>query len=260
MRKILFSLLTIGIVGAVGIAATQAFFRDQEISSNNTFTAGTIDLEIKSQCTYNGVESSECGDWETYNDLTTNDKFFNFTDLKPGDWGENTISLVIEDNPAWMCANIDINQNSHLGKYLNLFWWIDNGDNIYESGEQVLYGGPKTLDEWLTLSDPTHIAGSVGGLPLTFADSVMNWRNWPAPTPNLTPIPAHDEQHLGVGWCFGTMIVNGESTPGFTCSGVGNQDDAQEDVVVGNLTFTVEQYRNNPGFVCPERQPIPNGG
>jgi len=105
MNKLLKSSVTVVAVSLMVIGATSAYFSDTEVSSGNTFTTGRIDLKVDSQCTYNGVPSTECGTWgET--DLT-NEKFFNFVDLKPGDFGENTISLHVIDNDAYVCATID---------------------------------------------------------------------------------------------------------------------------------------------------------
>ena len=46
MKKILLSLLTIGVVSAGVFGATKAFFTDTETSTGNTFSAGTIDIEV----------------------------------------------------------------------------------------------------------------------------------------------------------------------------------------------------------------------
>ncbi len=46
MKKILFSLATIGVVSALTFGATTAFFSDTETSAGNTFTAGTIDISV----------------------------------------------------------------------------------------------------------------------------------------------------------------------------------------------------------------------
>ena len=42
MKKILLSVLTIALVATVAVGATRAFFFDDEISSGNTFTTGTV--------------------------------------------------------------------------------------------------------------------------------------------------------------------------------------------------------------------------
>ena len=84
-KKILISLCVIGAVAAIAIGGTIAYFSDTETSTGNTFTAGSIDLTVDSKCTYNGVASTQCGTW-TLKDLElTANKFWSFTDVKPGD-------------------------------------------------------------------------------------------------------------------------------------------------------------------------------
>jgi len=46
MKKILLSIATLGVAGAVVIGGTTAIFSDSEVSTGNTFTAGAIDLQI----------------------------------------------------------------------------------------------------------------------------------------------------------------------------------------------------------------------
>lgn len=254
MKRILLSIATIALVGTLGFAATNAFFNDTKTSAGNTFQAGKLNLEIKSQCSYNGnVSTQGCGVW---NFGDTIGKFFNFQDIKPGDYGENTISFRVNNNPAWMCANLNVTDNKgKLGDHLQVFWWVDtNGDNVYQAGEKVLYGGPKTLNAWLAL-------GKGSALPLTFADSYLNWKTWDGiHSGNTTPIPGYDNtdstiQHLGVAWCFGVLTVD-EKNGGYKCDGSGDQNEAQGNTVAADLTFNIEQYRNNQNFLCPEHQPF----
>lgn len=112
MKRIIVSLSIIGAVAAVAIGGTVAFFSDTETSTGNTFTAGAIDLKIDNECHYwwngqliqcpNGPEGN--GYWTSSwseDDLGRIHKFFNFGDIKPGDWGEDTISIHVVDNDAW---------------------------------------------------------------------------------------------------------------------------------------------------------------
>jgi len=55
MKRILLSVLTISMVGAVTIGATGAYFSDTEKSTGNTFTAGTIDLALNTLNPYPGT-------------------------------------------------------------------------------------------------------------------------------------------------------------------------------------------------------------
>ena len=85
MKKILLSLAMVLFAGsAMYFGGTGAFFSDTETSTGNTFSAGAIDLKIDNSSYYNGVVSEETS-W-TLTDLTV-EKFFNFLDLKPGDYG-----------------------------------------------------------------------------------------------------------------------------------------------------------------------------
>ena len=131
MKKILLSLATIAIVGIAATGLTVSFYGDTETSTGNTFTAGSVELKVDSQSHYNGMDCVPDGSdgywWQNTTD--ENDfgtpvgfpeagtacdgtwaqsdvtgsllKYFNFTDIKPGDHGEDTISLHVIDNDAW---------------------------------------------------------------------------------------------------------------------------------------------------------------
>ena len=122
MKKIIVSAVTIVAVAAVVVGATTAFFSDTETSRGNTFAAGEIDLKLDSQSHYAGLVCNGSGKWELEDETTTRPdlvgkdcggtwaetdlglehKFFDFADLKPGDEGENTISIHVYDNDAWL--------------------------------------------------------------------------------------------------------------------------------------------------------------
>ena len=103
-KKILVSLSVIGVVAAIVVGGTIAYFSDTETSTGNTFTAGAIDLTIDNESYYNGVRS-EGTSWQLA-DLI-DQLFFNFSDLKPGDWGEDTVSIHVDNNDAWACVTFD---------------------------------------------------------------------------------------------------------------------------------------------------------
>jgi predicted ribosomally synthesized peptide with SipW-like signal peptide len=229
-----------GTVGTTAIMATNAFFTDTSVSANNTFQAGNLKLQVKSQCSYNGVtDAAGCGSFDWTNGTLS--KFFNFGDIKPGDYGENTISFKVLTNDAWMCASLNAGTHEKLADYLQVFWWVDsNGDNLYQSGEKVLYNGAQPLSAYLAIHNPLY---------LTFADKLLNWETGVAGQ----PIPGNTEKHLGVGWCFGNLTLN-TTSPGFTCDGSAVTNDPQGTKVVADLQFDISQYRNNPDFLCPEHQ------
>ena len=173
-KKIILSVSIVAIVAAAVIGATTAFFSDTEQSTGNTFTAGSLDLKVDSECTYNGVEQPGCT-WLTPKDLATGDLFFNYDDVKPGDTGEDTISLHVDTNDAYICAQIS-NLNTtergcneaeaevdsscgttdlvqgELQNYLKFTIWKDTDcDNVLDTGTQGTPGqcidGPHAGDQ-----------------------------------------------------------------------------------------------------------------
>ncbi|MFZ2523649.1 MAG: SipW-dependent-type signal peptide-containing protein [Minisyncoccia bacterium] len=286
-RKILMSFGAIVFITALSLGATGAFFSDDETSTGNTFTAGAIDLKVDSTAHYNNavcvnglwqleqgaepmvdqypVIGSACGgSWEL-TDLGPQNVFFNFGDIKPGDKGENTVSLHIINNPAWACAYIHTTENAEnstttpeviagdsallngsfdgeLAQNLHFFTWLDNastsgavvGDNIWQAGEQIL--SPVTALSSLLNATTT--------LPL--ADSVTNGGQ------PLSPLQTH---YIGVAWCAGTLDT---SVPGsWTCNGASVSNVAQTDSAKADITFHVEQARNNSDFTCVPPAPTP---
>jgi predicted ribosomally synthesized peptide with SipW-like signal peptide len=91
----------IGVVAAFAVGVSSAFFCDAETSRDNTFQAGELDLKIDNTSYYNGVLWPDTT-WSFDEDMKL---FFNFLDLKPGDYGEDTISLHVQ-NDACVCMSI----------------------------------------------------------------------------------------------------------------------------------------------------------
>ncbi len=106
-KTILVSLSIIAAVAAIAVGGTVAYFSDTETSAGNTFTAGGIDLKIDYDCYFNKVADGtpNCGGWDLKS-LTT-ERFFDFDDIKPGDFGEGTISLHVYNNDAWGALTIN---------------------------------------------------------------------------------------------------------------------------------------------------------
>lgn len=183
-------------------------------------------------------------------------KFFNFVDLKPGDGGENTISIHVDSNDAWMCASLgnvggaDLDAtktepevsspdvtfgstaaDSELDENLYFFAWVDDGDNIYEPQQ--------TSFVETSLGNPVPASTLVNG-------------TWTLAAPGFNggaPIAGGTTQYIGVQWCAGTLVVG---PTGITCNGAGMGNVAQTDSWFADLSFYVEQARNNPNFVCPQ--------
>ena len=282
MKKILLSISVLAFVGAVVAGATGAFFSDTETSTGNTFTAGAIDLKIDNTSFYlqnpNGTMIPSPGTTWTLKDLVAGtDFFFNFTDLKPGDIGEDTISLHVTNNPAWACVDVNITKNDdmdctepeltddptcqptpndtnlfdgELASELNFIFWNDDGDNVFEQEEKEIMRGPAS-----------NVLGS--GVAWTLADAQTN---------NLggddgDPIDGSKTYYIGKAWCYGDiddspLAQNGPFDPnnpngpdvrgpGVSCTG-GNviSNASQSDSLMADISFYAVQSRNNAGFLC----------
>ncbi|HWO07765.1 MAG TPA: hypothetical protein VNM40_04275 [Candidatus Paceibacterota bacterium] len=276
--RILASLGMIVFVGAIMVASTGAFFSDTETSTGNTFSAGAIDLLIDNTSygfDWNNPDISDpVGNWiqNNFNTWTlsnlTNQLFFRFEDLKPGDYGEDTISLHVNDNDAYACmafnltgtpengqnepeADVDETAGANEGElqnYLSFIFWHDDGDNVLEVGEDII-------------EELSGLPGSIfTGKWLAIADS------------DGAPLPGDTEHYIGKGWCFGTITADpapqeaNESGPtaentGFICNGNGNVDhnDAQTDGIVVDVGFYAVQSRNNDDFQCSDLPPFGDG-
>lgn len=251
-KKLIISLSTIAAIAIIAIGATVGYFSNTETSSGNTFIAGAIDLKIDNECHLNGRVCAYYGNNNGYDpgyywngdptqescDCTwglsdlDGKAIFNFTDVKPGDDGEDTINLHVDTNPAWVCAEVsDVTQmenGCNLPESMvddpetscddpgedqgelwdNLFfsiWMDDNCDNIFQENE-----GPYLVENAGASNIKWPIADSqTGGSPIRNAC-------------------------IGVAW----------SVP----DEVGNI--IQGDSVIGDITFYAYQARHNDNFVC----------
>jgi len=244
----------IALVGAAVIGGTIAFYNDTETSSGNIFTAGSIDLTVDSQgSSYNGNDLFGSNFAATN---LTNEQFFVFGDIKPGDYGIRNISLHAASNPAYAClfiTNKEDDENvvvdpeteagdtlsdgvpyGELSTELNVFAWNDlNGDQTFDpgTGEVPLVhdGLSPAVDSFFDITYEIFYDSSSG----------------------LAPLVQNDVEHIGLAWCAGTQTVN-YGTGAIACDGSGMGDIAQTDKFSADITLYAEQVRNNPDFLCSD--------
>lgn len=106
-RNVISSLLIIGIIGAIASSSTLAPLNDTELSPDNLFETGGVDLKVGWNETYNGntVET------QAKTDLDTN-PIITLEDVKPGDQGRAIFDLEAEGNPAWVTLTINATNDS----------------------------------------------------------------------------------------------------------------------------------------------------
>lgn len=274
----------IAAVAAIGIGATTAFFADTETSTGNTFTAGAIDLTVDSTAHYDGLicvanidapgyhwalENAQvpstrpdlidkaCGGSWLLTNLGPTNQFFNISDLKPGDQGENTISLHVDNNDAYACADVRITSNAEnsvlqpeiavgdstttvgnfdgeLAQNVNFFAWADNG--VTSTDGQIGKG-----DNVWQVGEPALFTNGVGP-----ASDVLGGKSYMLAGPG-NALPSGSTSYIGLAWCAGSMTaVNGV----ITCNGAAMGNITQTDSMTADVTFRVEQARNNPNFTC----------
>lgn len=296
--KLIMSLGVIAFAGALIVGGTGAFFNDTETSTGNTFRAGAIDLTVDSEAHYNGSiclpdESTPDVDddytWQGGNEYPVGlpctgtwaatdlgaETFFNFDDVKPGDEGENTISLHITSNPAWACVDVNITQNDdvssnepelesgddentdsifdgELAQNLTFAAWLDQGlVEGWQGSEADPQEGDNVWDgdeaEPLLFSNQSGPASDVlGGVSYPLADSNIG-----------TPLEPDETNYIGLAWCAGTQVVDTDADT-ITCDGSTMGNDTQTDMMEASIAFRVEQTRNNPDFICESPEPQPD--
>ncbi len=266
-KKIFLNVVSIVATLSLVAGATFAFFTDSETSEGNLLRAGKIDLRVGNSAWYNGEKQSSSS-WNL-KDLTEAELFFNYSDLKPGDWEEDTISLQVADNPSWVCANLKVTSDDdmdctgpeldddvceenngdawdgELGRELSFIFWADDGDNVLETDENIVLSG--------TPADLPRGDNNVGET-FPIVDSVNSVLEGDG------ALPAGEVVHIGKAFCFGSLTeapvgsgVDPGENPGFTCDGSLVTNAAQTDKLMGDLSFTAVQSRGNDGFVCGER-------
>jgi predicted ribosomally synthesized peptide with SipW-like signal peptide len=232
-KKLLISLSVLGIVAVVAIGATVAYFSDKETSTNNSFTAGTIDLKVgDANANYNG---------QTLNGFAitdiTSEKFFDFNDVKPGDYGKDTIKIKVGSNPAWACAEI-LNVRSTEEGLTNPETKINDTDTKGELDEEI----------YITFYKDNNCDGIKNGTDTTIVD----WKLFSqvgkfalADSLHGIALQPGDETCISKMWCFGKVNTETNACDGST---IGNK--SQSDKLMADFAIEAIQARHNDKFIC----------
>src|SRR3990167_1299986 len=164
-----------------------------------------LNLTIDSRAFYNGLLVP--GSTWALKDLVPGiDKFFNFDNILPKDSGKATISMHLESrDSSWMCLNFNNlqsnengvnepessedpngNASGELASGIEFFAWRDDGDDVFEVGEQPLFG-----------------------TGVQSASVVLNATTYPIADSTVgPPLEGGETRHVGVAWCAGDLQVN----------------------------------------------------
>ena len=290
--RILLGLASIVAAGALIIGATFAFFSDTETSTGNTFTAGELNLKVDSTCHYwqdnvdvgcvpseGSPNPANFGNWSLTDLQNGVHKFFNFGDVKPGDRGENTISLHVYDNDAWArfsvveTSDLDVTctepesddpddpecvlpsptpGDGELQEALDFNIWLDQGVTPGFQGGDIGEGDNIFNEGDVQLATPGPINNVGENYDLWIVLSVVR-ASLAADPDCLNDDPDGDGVTTNAeGACQGLPIdghLVGSTTYYFGVGwelpeGTGNE--VQSDNFIADMVFEVEQYRNNP--------------
>ncbi|QQR79175.1 MAG: DUF642 domain-containing protein [Candidatus Moraniibacteriota bacterium] len=257
-------------------ATTEISFADLGTENSLGTFLDAVDVhELACPATASGdLIGTPCDGTWTLTDLGPTHKFFNFADVKPGDVGEDTVSLHVYDNDAWGRMNVTVTADDDntctsseivaegpgvcqvpglglgdLRSNLNFFIWldegatpgfqgkgidVDEGDNIQQEGEPVLV----TPGEINTPSETHNIwqglAAAYSAHSCTVLDGHTNYGlcNGLAADGRLVGSTTY---YFGIGWDLPVDTGN----------------EAQTDVFKADVSFEVEQIRNNPTPFAP---------
>lgn len=211
-----------------------------------TFAAPNgFNLTVDSQATYNGL-ALPSSTWAAKDLVVGVDKFFNLNNILPGDSGNTTISVHVNQD-AWMCLafsnlkNMENGENEpedpvdpsnpagkgELAEGTEMFAWRDDGDNVFEVGEVPLFGTS-------TQSAATVLAST------TYALADFN---------SGLPMPAGSTRYVGISWCAGNLTVN-LATAQITCDGSTLGNIAQSDSFSVDMGLQAASAAEQPKFSC----------
>ena len=235
-----------GIMSAVILA-----FGYRTEATGFTFAMGnprsTFDLKIDSKGFYNG-QAVPSATWALKNLSPNSDRFFNFSDIKPGDRGTTTISLHVNKD-AWICLDFEklkekengrnepemLADNSggadsgELADETEFFAWYDDGDNAYEVGEKAIFGTSTTKQAaTLVLNNTTY----------ALADAIAG-----------TAFVASTTRYIGITWCAGNLTVN-TATAAIACDAGAMGNEAQTDSFTVDVSLRAVPSKDERNFNC----------
>lgn len=224
-------------------------------ATQSTFDNKGLELKIDSKAWYNGV-SVPSATWGLKDLTPGTDKFWNYPDVKPGDYGCNVISIHVKKQDAWACIDFKNQKNlengiteseapedpngsasGELGDVLEFFGWLDDGDGKYEPpGEKALFG-TSTQAASIMLNEKTYAIG----------DS------------KSSACQQDKTKYISACWCAGDLVVNMQ-TGKITCDGSRVGNGSQTDTMTLDVLIRAVPSADDKKFVCTSGGSGGNGG
>lgn len=228
MKNIITSLGVIALASSVlFVGATGAFFSDQEVSTANVFTAGSINLKLNSSgAKYNGIMVS-ASNWFNGDPYA---KFFDIATVTPGDRGARHLGFYNDSlTSAYVCLmSKETSASVSLGQEITAFVWNDRNNDLVYSPNAPASESPLTPSP-VPIKDLSRVV---------YGDST-----------NGVTLGSGMENDISVAWCAGTMTVD-HATGAISCDGAGMT--TQGGTYKADMTVYAEQTKNNPNFKCAD--------
>ncbi len=230
-KSILISLSVIAAVAAIAVGGTIAYFSDTETSTGNTFTAGSLDLIVDINSVVQNPLSGP---------------IFEEPDMKPGDSGERTISITVDDNPA--CGFVNFNLTSDLDNSCTEPELVDepacaqnplgelNDNVVWTIWSDMAVANPRILECVEVEPGDNIYSPECGDVQLTTGSLVAN-KSWSIGELPITP----NQQYYGIAWQLPGAVNNIVQSDSFTA-----------DMIINAL-----QKRNQFPTGCPSLGEIP---
>ena len=236
-------------VSVLTVAGAAFYMRGLEPGS--TFATYGVNLKIDSKGWYNGslIPSAT---WALKDLVPGVDKFFQFDDIKPGDFGCEVISLHVQNTDAWMCLdfqNLSESENGvnepesledgtpdpDLADGTEFFGWMDDGDGIYEPpSEKAVFGTSTQAGSYVLASTTYAIADARGG---------------------GLACRQNTKRYVGMCWCAGDLTVN-PATGNMICDATALGNEAQTDSFSVDVRLRAADARSQPSFTCGGYPPV----
>lgn len=185
-------------------------------------------------------------------DLGQGDRFWFFPDIKPGDWGKNTISLHVYSNDAYAClfpGNIQDDENTVVDPELTALPVNDNNLNGIPNGE---LSGELEFFLFTDVNGNNQYDGANNEPVLVPAGTPFN--QIPIQLVQLSLQGNAPITLVGVEWCAGDQtgpLATGQNVP-IQCNPNGMGNIAQTDKMTADFIAYAVQQRNNPNFSCQQ--------
>lgn len=214
-----------------------------------TFATGGIDLKIDSKGWYNGTLIPSAT-WALKNLVPGSDKFFNFDDIKPGDYGCEVISMHVKKSDAYLCLDFknfsesengenepegheDETADPDLADGTEFFGWMDDGDGKFEPpNEKAIFGTSTQAASYVLASTTYAIADSRGSM-----------------------CRLNQKRYVGMCWCAGDLTVLPDGK--FHCDATALGNEAQTDSFSVDVSIRGIAARSQPKFKCGGYPPVP---